>query len=388
MAHHGNVADFLLEGRDPNAIALRMLQGDHSYGELRHAVLEMAADLVHEPPGSRVLLIGENSPFWVAAYLGIMKAGLVSVPLPTTVSPGDLAYIVQLTGARTVFVQARYRLRHAAQLAGLRVITERDESGAAPPAVWPRVDPADLAAIMFTSGSTGQPRGVMVSHANIMANTESIIQYLSLTAADRMMTVLPFHYCFGTSLLHTHLRLGATLVIEPRFLYPEVVLQRMAETECTGFAGVPSHFQILLRRSTLKKRTFPHLRYIQQAGGHLAPVFVRELRKALPQTQVFIMYGQTEATARLSYLPPEFLDSRIGSIGKGMPGVQLQVLNEARKAVVPGEVGEIVAEGENVAGGYWCAPEESTTFFPRRKALHRGPGDRGWRRLHIYSRSQ
>jgi long-chain acyl-CoA synthetase len=212
---------------------------------------------------------------------------------------------------------------------------------------------------------------VMVSHTNIMANTESIIQYLGLTATDRIMTVLPFHYCFGTSLLHTHLRVGASLVIDSRFMYPEAVLQRMADTECTGFAGVPSHFQILLRRSTLKKRSFPHLRYVQQAGGHLAPVFVRELRKALPRTQVFLMYGQTEATARLSYLPPEFLDCKAGSIGKGIPGVKLQILNARGERVAPGEVGEIVAVGENVTRGYWCAPEESAKYF-REGRLHTG----------------
>ena len=231
-------------------------------------------------------------------------------------------------------MQARYRLHHEAQLTGLRVITEKDKSGPPLPAVWPQVGSGDLAALMFTSGSTGQPRGVMVLHANIMANTQSIIQYLSLTADDRIMVVLPFHYCFGTSLLHTHLKVGATLVIDHRFLYPEGELQRMADTECTGLAGVPSHFQILLRRSSLKRRSFPHLRYVQQAGGYLAPVFIRELRKALPQTQVFIMYGQTEATARLSYLPPEFLDHKIGSIGKGIPGVRLQVLNERERRLL------------------------------------------------------
>jgi len=152
-------------------------------------------------------------------------------------------------------------------------------------------------------------------------------------------------------------------VVDPRFMYPEKILQRMLDTQCTGFAGVPSHFQILLRTSSLRKKTFPHLRYIQQAGGHLAPAFVRELQEALPQTQVFVMYGQTEATARLSYLPPELLQRKPGSIGKGIPGVKLRVLNESGEEVCPGEVGEIVAEGENVTQGYWCAPEETAVCF-------------------------
>src|SRR5262249_32037673 len=111
----------------------------------------------------------------------------------------------------------------------------------------PAIESSDLAALMYTSGSTGTPRGVMVSHLNIRANTESIIECLGLVHKDRMMTVLPFHYCFGTSLLHTHLRVGGTLVLDSRFMYPEKILQRMQEAQCTGFAGVPSHFQILLR---------------------------------------------------------------------------------------------------------------------------------------------
>src|SRR5207249_12270722 len=130
------------------------------------------------------------------------------------------------------------------------------------------------------------------------ATTESIIQYLKLTEPDRIMTVLPFHYCFGTSLLHTHFRVGASLVLDSRFMYPESVLLRLLQTECTGFAGVPSHFQILLRSSALRKKAFPSLRYVQQAGGHLEPAFIRELKEALPETQIFIMYGQTVATAR------------------------------------------------------------------------------------------
>src|SRR5207245_1523664 len=125
--------------------------------------------------------------------------------------------------------------------------------------------------------------------------------------------------------LHTHLRVGGSLVVEPRFMYPDSVLQRMQQTECTGLGGVPSHFQILLRTPALKHMKFPKLRYVQQAGGHLAPVFVRELRNALPAVRIFIMYGQTEATARLSYLTPELVDKKPGSIGKGIPGVLLRV---------------------------------------------------------------
>jgi acyl-CoA synthetase (AMP-forming)/AMP-acid ligase II len=154
-------------------------------------------------------------------------------------------------------------------------------------------------------------------------------------------------------------------------MYVETILERLASTECTGFAGVPSHFQILLRSTGLRKHQFPRLRYVQQAGGHLPPAQVDELRAALPHTQVFVMYGQTEATARLSCLPPEFLDAKRGSIGRGIPGVRLRVVNTSGDDVRPGEAGEITAEGDNVAKGYWGQPEESATTF-RQGTLHTG----------------
>lgn len=362
-----NVADYLLEGKPADAVALRMLDRDCSYGELEQTVRQVVRALTQTASrGDRVLVIGENSQFWVSAYLGTIKAGLVSVPLPASISPDDLAYVITLLGARLAFVESRAARRYARELNSLQVITELDAASGDSPGILktcPSVEPDDLATLMFTSGSTRRPRGVMVSHRNIMANTASIIKYLGLTGNDRIMTVLPFHYCYGLSLLHTHLRVGASLVLDSRFAYPEVVLQRMADAACTGFAGVPSHFQILLRKSTLKARAFPHLRYVQQAGGHLPPAFVRELRDALPTTQIFIMYGQTEATARLSYLPPEFLDTKAGSIGIAIPGVTLRVLNDTGEQVRTGEVGEIVAEGENVTRGYWGDPHESAESF-------------------------
>jgi acyl-CoA synthetase (AMP-forming)/AMP-acid ligase II len=377
-----NVANFLLDGKETDRIALRLLNSEHSYGELRGSVSQVVAYLVQLgcTKGDRVVLVSDNSFFWAAAYLGILRAGLVCVPLSPSISIEDLKYVLEFTQVRLAMTQAGFAIKNGAHFEGIHLLTDgkiavlpnvasQTSFGELGPdserthLAFDEVGSDDLAALMFTSGSTGKPRGVMVSHRNIMANTESIIQYLGLTEKDRILTVLPFHYCFGTSLLHTHLRVGASLVLDSRFMYSEAVLQRMLEAECTGFAGVPSHFQILLRSSSLRKKTFPCLRYVQQAGGHLAPTFIRELQAALPNTQIFVMYGQTEATARLSYLPPDCLDTKIGSIGKGIPGVKLSVLGESGDAVKPGEVGEIVAGGENVALGYWQAPHETASSF-------------------------
>ena len=382
MSQHQNVAEYLLDGKEDARQALLTLQGGHSYGELRSASAEFAAYLVRVggQQGDRAILVSDNSFFWVAAYLGILRAGLVAVPLPPTISQQDYECTLGATQARFAFLQSGFAARRGHRFSAGSLVTDtaptqkegtvsavsltqlRGEmaSGNVP---LPQVHKSDLAALMFTSGSTGKPRGVMVSHANIMANTDSIIQYLGLTEKDRIMTVLPFHYCFGASLLHTHLRAGGILVLDRRFMYPEKVLERMQETECTGFAGVPSHYQILVRKTSLRKKPFPHLRYVQQAGGYLAPVFLRELRAALPAVRVYVMYGQTEATARLSFLPPEFLDTKLGSVGKGIPGVRLSVLKEDGREAGAGEIGEIVAEGENVTQGYWRDPEGTAASF-------------------------
>jgi long-chain acyl-CoA synthetase len=368
MPSDTNVSDFLLGGKPPGQVALRLLDREYTYGELDHTASAVACFLRDRcgTEGERVLLAAENSFFWVTAYLGILRSGRVCVPVPAAMPGETLDYILETTEAHIIFADPAVARRNQLSFRDCRVVCPREAltfPSLAGREYCPNRPSADLAALMFTSGSTGAPRGVMVSHANIVANTNSIIQYLGLTPEDRMMTVLPFHYCFGASLLHTHLRAGASLVVDSRFMYPELVLERMIDAQCTGFAGVPSHYQILLHRSSLRERKFPNLRSVQQAGGPLPAAAIRELRQALPDTKIFIMYGQTEATARLSYLPPELLEQKLGSVGRGLPGTKLAVLSESGRPVRPGEVGEIVAEGANITRGYWRAPEETAASF-------------------------
>ncbi len=233
-------------------------------------------------------------------------------------------------------------------------------------AVWSQIPTAGSqeqdAVYLFTSGTTASPRAVRLTHRNLQANTDSIIEYLDLTASDRIMVILPFDYCFGLSLLHTHLRVGGSVVLS-RFMYPESVLDLIETTECTGFAGVPSVYQTLLRNTTFPKRNLKSLRKIQQAGGKLPAIQIKELVKAAPQAQIFVMYGQTEATARLSYLSPALLDSKLGSVGRGIPRVELHVVNEAGTEITPGETGEIIATGDNISPGYLDNPEATAEKF-------------------------
>ncbi len=311
----------------------------------------------------KVLLISDNSVFFITAYFAIMKSGNMVVPLNPATEPGKLAYIGGKCQATLCLAQKKYATRLA--IPGIRLIDDEAVDsqillsshlieGQEAPHAATFFNDQRVAAIIFTSGSTAHPKGVMLSHANLKANTASIIAYLALTAADIMEVVLPFFYCYGLSLLHTHVQVGGSLVLNNSFLLLSTVSDDLLTYRCTGFAGVPSHFQILLRRAeSFTKTTFPHLRYVTQAGGKLADPFIREFLEAFPAVQFYVMYGQTEATARLSYLPPAALPAKLGSIGQGIPGVTLQVLNEHNEPVQPGEIGEIIADGENIMLGYF-----------------------------------
>ena len=185
------------------------------------------------------------------------------------------------------------------------------------------------------------------------------------------MQVLPLAYCFGASWMHTHLRAGASLVLHNGFLSMESILDGIEKNGCTGFAGVPSMFLHLLNRSTFTKRDLPTLRYIAQAGGALPISAIQKVADAFPQKKLFIMYGQTEATARLSYLPCESLHTKMGSIGKGLSGCTLDVQDEVGTSLAPEEIGEVVAKGDNIMLGYYH-DEAATHEAIRDGWLHTG----------------
>jgi acyl-CoA synthetase (AMP-forming)/AMP-acid ligase II len=364
-----NTADYLLQNADDDRVAIIEKKAQHTYRDLRAASARILGELLASGarPGDHIGLLAANSLFWAASYLAILKLPAVAVPLPTVATPDDLARKIEFTRLRTLLADRRSLRRVANALpANLRVRDDAllAESG---PARWEsattefRLD--QDAALMLTSGTTARPRAVRITHRNIQANTNSIIEYLGLSAAERILVVLPFYYCFGTSLLHTHLRVGGSLAICNTFAYPETALNMAADVQATGIAGVPSTYQTLLRSTSLPRRELPSLKKVQQAGGKLPNVFIRELRDALPHAQIFVMYGQTEATARLSYLPPELLDEKLGSIGRGIPGVTLRVLDDLGEPVPPGKVGEIVASGENISPGYFNDPEASAHKF-------------------------
>lgn len=359
-----NIVDYLFSDiEQPDKYFVLGNSEQASYRQIYNDSLLLSAWLKNEiGENKRIVLISPNSVFFITVYLGIMKSGNICVPLNPAIEQSNLDYIFETSMASHAFLSSKVKSRYS--LPGIEAFDETDlenilqDQSAVKEDSSVQFDENQLAQILFTSGSTGHPKGVMLSHKNLIANTNSIVQYLELGPEDIMEVVLPFYYCYGLSLLHTHLKVGGSIVLNNNFIFLGSVLNDLKKYKCTGFAGVPSHFQILLRKSESFKATkFPDLRYVTQAGGKLHNVFIEEFIKAFPEKRFYVMYGQTEATARLSYLPPELVLKKIGSIGKGIPGVTLEIFSDRNKLVNDGVVGEVVAKGDNIMMGYLNDPE-------------------------------
>jgi len=366
-----NTTDYLLQVGKDDDIVLITEDTTYTYQDLKSSTEHISNKLLeyNVQPGDRVGLLSANSLFWIASYLAIMKIGAVVVPFATVLMPDELNKMEQFVRCKALCLQKKYHSKYANSLRNDlflvldNTLLDIKVTHHKPKASFPLLDIEQEAALMFTSGTTSRPKAVRITHQNIQANTDSIIDYLDLTSEDRIMVVLPFFYCFGTSLLHTHLRVGGSLVVSNRFAFPEITLDLVQEYNCTGFAGVPSTYHTLLKNTTFPKRKFRTLNKIQQAGGKLQDVLIDELLGAIPDAQIYIMYGQTEATARLSYLPPNMIRKKIGSIGKGIPGVELCVLDTDGKKIKPNEEGEIIARGDNISKGYLNDPEATARKF-------------------------
>jgi acyl-CoA synthetase (AMP-forming)/AMP-acid ligase II len=344
-----------------------------SYSELYDRSVNLARFIQNaHGQNNNIILISPNSSFFVIIYLAIMKSGNICVPLNPSIEKHNLEFISSLCDSGIAFISPSLKNFDKDLFnyvyTEIPVLQHEDLIHTLADGSDEAFSSERLAEIIFTSGSTGVPKGVMLTHKNIIANTESIIQYLQLTGDDIVEVVLPFYYCYGLSLLHTHLKVGGSVVFNNNFMFLGSVIQDLKSYRCTGFAGVPSHYQVLLRKSTsFKNSEFPDLRYVTQAGGKLHNAFIREFVDNFPGIEFFVMYGQTEATARLSFLPSNMVIEKLGSIGKAIPGVQLDILDDSGNTLEePGKVGELVARGDNIMKGYLGDKEDT------RKTLQNG----------------
>jgi acyl-CoA synthetase (AMP-forming)/AMP-acid ligase II len=270
--------------------------------------------------------------------------------------------LLKATGAKAVWTEGGLKGREIdkGSVLCLQGDLAKESHEIKPPAA--RVD-SDLAALMATSGSTGVPRFVMVTHGNLIANTEAIIRSQRLGSEERAMLILPVSYCFGASVLHTHLYQGGSVVFDRRFMFPDKVLRAVAQFGCTTFAGVPTAYNVLLRRSSIRQIALPSLQRFLQAGGALAPDRISEMRAAFPQVDFYVMYGQTEATARITCMEPERWEEKRGSVGRPLDNLIVSIVDEQGNPVPPGHVGELLARGPSVCSGYFNNPEETSRVY-------------------------
>ena len=370
-----------------------------TYADVAERVARLSAGLrsAGVRRGDRVGIYLEPSVAQVLSIFAVSQADCVFVPINIQLFPEQVAHIAKDCGMKALITRpaklsglsdllAQIPSLDFAVLAGdgeapdiglpthrLEVMCDQEAPGK------PREESIsrDLAAILYTSGSTGKPKGVMLSHANVIAGSSIVSSYLEITEADRILAVLPFSFDAGMNQLMTAFQQGGTLVLI-NFVFAREIVQTLLTERITGLAGVPTLWSLLAQpNSTLNKQPLPDLRYITNTGGAMPQAVLAILRKALPTTSVFLMYGLTEAF-RSTYLPPSELDRRPTSMGKAIPDTEILVIDENGQLSKPGEVGELVHRGPTVSMGYWGRPEDTNIALRPNPLLPPELGDCEW----------
>jgi acyl-CoA ligase (AMP-forming) (exosortase A-associated) len=387
----------------PHAEALVYQAQRLDYATLAHKIA-MAADMLNQggaAAGERVAVYLEKRIETVTALFGAAAAGAVMVPVNPLLKAPQVAHILNDCGAR-VLVTSVERLALLAdviaQCPALKTIflvgdataffastsSSAALSGAVRFLTWEPVadaakshvrntiggdnpgigahnslsDDAAIAAILYTSGSTGRPKGVVLTHRNLVTGATSVTQYLGNTASDRILALLPLSFDYGLNQLTTAFLCGATAVLM-NYLLPRDVLNLVRRECITGLGAVPPLWHQLAQQPWPADNS---LRYVTNSGGAMPRVTLNRLRQLLPQAQVYLMYGLTEAF-RSTYLPPAELDRRPGSIGRAIPGAEVLVLRPDGSLCADDEPGELVHRGPLVAKGYWNDADTTAARF-------------------------
>jgi len=351
--------------------------------------------------GDRVVTFLPNSVEAVLAIFATLKAGAVFVVLNPSTKSDKLNYILNNCRASAMITWGGRNISDPAgwsetpHLHSVFMLGATDAQAEAVRAAGKKLFPLeeirngpgntepppkrcidiDLAALIYTSGSTGRPKGVMVTHVNVVSAATSITTYLENTADDVVINVLPLAFDYGLYQLLMMFKMGGTLVLHDSFAFPKVVIDKVIQEGVTGLPIVPTISAMLLQMD-LSKYSFPKLRYISNTAAALPLEHIRKLRALFPNVTLYSMYGLTECK-RVSYLPPEQLDIRPTSVGRGMPNEEVYIVDQDGSRVGPGVVGELVIRGSNVMKGYWELPEETDRCLkpgplPGEKVLYSG----------------
>jgi amino acid adenylation domain-containing protein len=364
--------------RRPHHTALVCGPQRHTYAELdrRANVLARLLQRRGVVRGDRVALFLDNGVEFVAGVLAVLRLGAVFMPVNALTKDDKLAYMLRDARASALLTQAHLAPAWRAAIGEApsvhTVVLAGDDDGPADtrlqpwpeaaaeerPVPFPGTIDCDLASIIYTSGSTGFPKGVMLSHLNMVSADRSVSTYLGLQESDIILCALPLAFDYGLYQVLMAWRVGCTVVLERGFTFPVPVLETMARERVTVFPGVPTMFAMLLNLKSLARFDLQALRIITNTAAALAEDHIHQLRSLFPQAALFSMYGLTECK-RVTYLPPEQLDIRPTSVGRGMPNEEVWLVDDAGNRLPNGSTGELVIRGSNVMLGYWEKPEET-----------------------------
>lgn len=368
----------------PDSSALLYKKQAFTYSELASHISKTASGFISLglKPSERIATYLPKLPETVFSIFGTAKAGGVFVPVNPLLKPNQVSYILKDCNVR-ILITSSDRLRllsdALADCHDLRAIILVDNKKAsiqelhateildwgqlignsAEHKTHRRID-SDMTAILYTSGSTGSPKGVVLSHKNMVAGANSVAQYLKNRPEDKLLAVLPFSFDYGLSQLTTAFSVGASVVLMD-YLLPQDVVRAVARHQITGLAAVPPLWN-QLTQFEWPAEAVESLRYMTNSGGAMPKATLNSLRTTLPNSQFYLMYGLTEAF-RSTYLPPEEIDNRPDSIGKAIPNAEVMVVREDGSRCSPGEPGELVHRGSLVTLGYWNDPEKTATIF-------------------------
>jgi amino acid adenylation domain-containing protein len=390
-----------LEGsaqRLPDKIALVCGNRRLTYADVDRQANRLARGLIAAGVrrGDRVAIYLDNSIEAVLGIFAALKAGAVFIVINPTTKADKLAFTLNNSRAAALITDDRRgavlaeiadRTPHTGMIVtsgraradsveGKRVLRLANLLGSAEDDSKPAnasID-IDLAALIYTSGSTGTPKGVMLTHLNIVSAATSITTYLENTEDDVIINVLPLSFDYGLYQVLMAFKVGARVVLERSFTFPHAVLETLVSERVTGFPIVPTISALLLQMD-LGRYDLSSLRYVTNTAAALPTAHIVELRQRLPHVRLYSMYGLTECK-RVSYLPPEQIDRRPASVGRGMPNEEVYVIDEQGNRLASG-VGELVIRGSNVMKGYWELPEETARMLrpgplPGEMVLHSG----------------
>ena len=365
----------------PDKVALVCNTRRVSYGEIEAQSDALAHWLVIAGVrcGDRVITFAENSVEAVIAFWATLKASAVICMVHPETPAEKLAHYLQDTRATTLIADGQLLAQHATVFAESVFLQNIVASGSLPAGVDGRFPtmtsfaqaavpnalpgpPAqqnidiDLAAIIYTSGSTGAPKGVMLTHRNMLTAAASIMEYLKLDDRDVILNAMPLSFDYGLYQMIMTFAAGGRLVLERSFALLPQVLARTSREAVTGLPAVPTVFALLSQFDALDRYDLSAVRFLTSSGAHLSATQIKWMQRRFPTAEIYSMYGLTECK-RCTYLPPDAIDRKPGSVGIAIPNTELWVVDENDQRLGPNKVGELVVRGATVMRGYWDAPE-------------------------------